>query len=95
MKRIIAAVQEKLDETKAERKVKRVLRAIDIAYDNAKDAIDIAKDKKADILDKINDLEAEDFVNQLSDCITDEEDAQATIDRLEKIKAYLEEDIKI
>lgn len=95
MKRIIAAVQEKLDETKAERKVKRVFRAIDIAHDNAKDAIDIAKDKKADILDKINALEAEDFVNQLSDCIAEEEDAQATIDRLEKIKAYLEEDIKI
>ena len=95
MKRIIAAIQEKLDETKAERKVKRVFRAIDIAQDNAKDAIDVAKYKKADILDKINDLEAEDLVNQLSDCIAEEEDAQATIDRLEKIKAYLEEDIKI
>ena len=95
MKRIIAAVQEKLDEIKAERKVKRVFRAIDIAQDNAKDALDIAKDKKADTLDKINDLEAEDFVNQLSDCIAEEEDAQAIIDRLKKIKAYLEEDIKI
>ena len=49
----------------------------------------------ADILDKINDLEAEDFVNRLSDCIAEEEEAQATIDRLEKIKAYLQEDIKI
>ena len=95
MKRIVAAVHEKLDETKAERKVKRVFRAIDIAKDNAKDAIDVAKDNKADILDKVNDLEAEDFVNQLSDCIANEEYAQATIDRLEKIKAYLEEDIKI
>ena len=95
MKRIIAAVQEKLDENKAERKVKRVLRAIDIAQDNAKDVLDVAKDKKADTLDKINDLEAEDFVNQLSDCIAEEEDAQAIIDRLKKIKAYLEEDIKI
>jgi len=95
MKRIIAATQGKLDKTKAERKVKRVFRAIDIAQDNAKDALDVAKDKKADILTKVNDLQAEDLVNQLSDCITEEENAQATIDRLEKIKAYLEEDIKI
>lgn len=95
MKRIVAAVQEKLDETKAERKVKRVLRAIDIAQDNAKDALDVAKYKKADTLDKINDLEVEDFVDQLSECIANEEYTQATINRLEKIKAYLEEDIKV
>ncbi len=93
MKRIIAAVQEKLDENKAERKVKRVLRAIDIAQDNAKDALDVAKDKKADILDKVNDLEAEDLVYQFSGCVAEEVAAQATIDRLEKFKAYLVEGV--
>lgn len=95
MKRIIAALKGKLETVQLERKQKRVERGIDTAIDNAADALDRIEEEKAVIVSRI--AEAQDVnsvINKLSQKFDEQEEQEAIIERLKKIKAYMEEDVK-
>lgn len=96
MKRILAIFNGKLDDLKKERKIKRIMRSIEIAVDNAeetKEAIENQMEDLADTLPEIEDTNS--FVQKVSDLIGEKEEQELIIARLKKIKAYLEEDIKV
>lgn len=96
MKRIIATFNNKLDGLKKERKIKRVMRSIEIAADNAEDAKEAIENKMEDLIDTLPETENIDsFVQKVSDLIGEKEEQELIIARLNKIKAYLEEDIKV
>lgn len=96
MKRILAIFNGKLDGLKKERKIKRIMRSIEIAVDNAeetKEAIENQMEDLADTLPEIEDTNS--FVQKVSDLIGEKEEQELIITRLKEIKAYLEEDIKV
>ena len=96
MKRIVAAFKKKIEVIKADRKMKRVLRSIDIAKDNALDELDKLSIKKAELVEDLSETEDIDkFLKDLSDLMDQEEDQKATLERLDKIQNYLDEDIEI
>ena len=96
MKRIIAIFNNKLDDLKKERKIKRVMRSLEIAADNAEDAKEAIENKMEDLVDTLPETENIDsFVQKVSDLIGEKEEQELIIARLNKIKAYLEEDIKV
>lgn len=96
MKRIIAIFSNKLDDLKKERKIKRVMRSLEIAADNAEDAKEAIENKMEDLVDTLPETENMDsFVQKISDLIGEKEEQELIIARLNKIKAYLEEDIKV
>jgi len=96
MKRIIAIFNDKLNGLKKERKIKRVMRSIEIAADNAEDAKEAIDNKMEDLVDTLPEIEKMDsFVQKVSDLIGEKEEQELIIARLKKIKAYLEEDIKV
>jgi hypothetical protein len=96
MKRIIAALKGKVENMKIERKVTRVERAIDTAIDNAQDNIDRIEEEKMRITRLMADRsEVTDLISKLSDHIGDQEEQEAIIDRLKKVKAYINEEIEV
>lgn len=96
MRRIIAIFNNKLDDLKKERKIKRVMRSLEIAADNAEDAKEAIENKMEDLVDTLPETENMDsFVQKVSDLIGEKEEQELIIARLNKIKAYLEEDIKV
>ena len=96
MKRIFAVFNDKLDSLKKERKIKRVMRSIEIAADNAEDAKEAIENKMEDLVDTLPKTEDMDlFVRKVSDLIGEKEQQELIIARLNNIKAYLEEDIKV
>ena len=96
MKRILAIFNDKLDSLKKERKIKRIMRSIEIAADNAEDAKETIENKMEDLVDTLPETEDMDsFVQKVSDLIGEKEEQELIIARLKKIKAYLEEDIKV
>ena len=96
MKRILAIFNDKLNGLKKERKIKRVMRSIEIAADNAEDAKEAIENKMEDLVDTLPETEdMNSFVQKFSDLIGEKEEQELIIARLNKIKAYLEEDIKV
>lgn len=96
MKRILAIIQERMGEQKAERKIKRFFRAIDIATDNATDAIDEYESRIADLAETLPDVtDFENFVQELSSLIDNREEQRAVVERLKEIKAYFEEEVDV
>ena len=96
MKRILAIFNGKLDSLKKERKIKRIMRSIEIAADNAEDAKETIENKMEDLADSLPETEdLNSFVQKVSDLIGEKEEQELIIARLKKIKAYLEEDIKV
>ena len=96
MKRIIAALTGKVEKLKMERKLNRVKRSIDAARDNAQDEIDRLEERKASLVERISsDTEANSVINQLSDLIGQQEEQQAIIERLDKVEAYLNEEVEV
>lgn len=96
MKRIFAIFNDKLDSFKKERKIKRIMRSIEIATDNAEDAKEAIENKMEDLADKLPESEdLNSFIQEVSDLIEAKEEQELVIARLKKIKAYLEEDIEI
>lgn len=94
MKRIIAALKGKLEAVQLERKQKRFERGIDTAVDNAYDALDRIEEEKARIASTIataNDIPS--VINRLSQKFDEQEEQEAIIERLKKIKAYMNEDV--
>ena len=96
MKRIIAALTGKVEKLKMERKLNRVKRSIDAARDNAQDEIDRLEERKASLVERISsDTEANSVINQLSDLIGQQEEQLAIIERLDKVEAYLNEEVEV
>lgn len=96
MKRILAIFNGKLDSLKKERKIKRIMRSIEIATDNAEDAKEAIENQMEDLADSLPETEdLNSFVQTVSDLIGEKEEQELIIARLKKIKAYLEEDIKV
>lgn len=96
MQRILAALQGLVEKNKKDRKVNRVNRAIAAARDNANDEIERLEDRKASVIEKLSgDTDVNIIISQLSDIIGEQEDQQAIIDRLNKVEAYLNEEVEV
>lgn len=96
MKRILAILNSKMDSIKKERKMKRLFRAIDICSDNAEEAIEQISNKIDDLADTLSTTDdLNKFVQNLSDLIGEKEEQMLIIERLKKVKSYLEEDIDV
>ena len=96
MQRILAALQGLVEKNKKDRKVNRVNRAIAAARDNANDEIERLEDRKASVIEKLSgDTDVNSIITQLSDIIGQQEDQQAIIDRLDKVEAYLNDEVEV
>ena len=96
MKRIVAAFEKKVEAVKAERKMKRVTRCVEIAKDNALDELDRLAIKKGELVETLPDVEDyDDFVQKMSNLMDAEDEQKAVLERLDEIKAYLEEEIEV
>ena len=96
MKRILAALQGLVEKNKKDRKVNRVNRAIAAARDNANDEIERLEDRKASVIEKLSgDTDTDNIITQLSDLIGQQEDQQAIIDRLDKVEAFLNDEVEV
>lgn len=96
MKRILAFFENKVESIKKDRQIKRCYRALDIVKDNALDKIDALELEKSKLMEKFPEITDYDYIlQQLADLIGQQEEQQAIIERAEKVKAYLDEDIKV
>lgn len=96
MKRILAILNNKLDEVKKGRTIRRVNRSIETAIDNAQDAIEdleLKIDEIAEKLSNANDING--YIQNISDKMDSIEEQKATIARLNKIRDYFNEEIDI
>ena len=96
MKRIFAIFNDKLESLKKERKIKRLMRSIETAVDNAEDAKEAIDNKMEDLADTLPQCDdTNSFVQKMSDLIGQKEEQELIITRLTKIKAYLEEEVEV
>lgn len=96
MKRIIAALKGKVEKIQMERKINRVNRAIESATDNARDEIDRIEEEKMNIVSTLTvTSEVNGVINSLSDLIDKQEEQEAIIQRLEKVRAYLADEVEV
>lgn len=96
MQRIIAALQGLVEKSKKDRKVNRVKRAVEAARDNAQDEIERLEESKIKVVEELaGETEVNIIIGELSDIIGKQEEQQAIIDRLNKVQAYLNEDVEV
>lgn len=96
MKRIVAAFEKKVEAVKAERKMKRIMRCVEIAKDNSLDEIDKLAIKKGELVETLPDVEDyDDFIQELSNLMDAEDEQKAILTRLDEIMAYLDEEIEV
>ena len=96
MKRIIAALTNKVEKLKLDRKVNRVNRSIETAKDNAHDAIDRLKEEASELLSQLaNCSEVNGIITRLSDKIGAMEEQEEILKRLDKVKAFIDEEVEI
>ena len=96
MKRIIAALTNKVEKLKLERKVNRVNRSIETAKDNAHDAIDRLKEEASELLSQlVNCSEVNGIITRLSDKLGAIEEQEEILKRLDKVKAFIDEEVEI
>lgn len=96
MKRIIAALTDKVEKLKLERKVNRVYRSIETAKDNAEDSIDKLNEDASNLLsDLVTSSEVNGIITKISDKLGAIEEQQEIIKRLDKVKEFIEEDVEI
>lgn len=96
MKRIIAALTDKVEKLKLERKVNRVYRAIETAKDNAEDTIDKLNEEASELLlDLATSSEVNNIITKISDKLGAIEEQEEIIKRLDKVKEFIEEDVEI
>ena len=96
MKRIIAALTDKVEKLKLDRKVNRVYRSIETAKDNAQDTIDKLNEEASDLLSNlVTSTEVNGIIAKISDKLGDIEEQQEVIKRLDKVKAFIDEDVEI
>ena len=96
MKRIIAALTNKVEKLKLERKVNRVERSIETAKDNAHDAIDRLKEEASELLSQLATCsEVNGIITRLSDKIGAIEEQEEILKRLDKVKSFIDEEVEI
>lgn len=96
MKRIVAALKNKVESLKLDRKISRVYRSIDTAKDNAEDTIDKLKEEMCDLLGELEKAsEVNGIITKISDKIGSIEEQKEIIKRLNKVKEFIEEDVEI
>lgn len=96
MKRIIAALTDKVEKLKLERKVNRVYRAIETAKDNAQDTIDKLNEEASDLLSSlVTSSEVNGIITRISDKLGAIEEQEEIIKRLDKVKEFIEEDVEV
>ena len=96
MKRIIAALTNKVEKLKLDRKVNRVERSIDTAKDNAHDAIDRLNEEASELLSQLATCsEVNGIITKLSDKIGAIEEQEEILKRLDKVKAFINEDVSV
>jgi hypothetical protein len=96
MKRIVAALKNKVESLKLDRKISRVYRSIDTAKDNAEDTIDKLKEEMCDLLGELEKTsEVNGIITKISDKIGNIEEQKEIIKRLNKVKEFIEEDVEI
>lgn len=96
MKRIIAALTDKVEKLKLDRKVNRVYRSIETAKDNAEDAIDKLNEEASDLLaDLATSSEVNGIITRISDKLGAIEEQEEIIKRLDKVKEFIEEDVEV
>lgn len=96
MKRIIAALTNKVEKLKLDRKVNRVNRSIETAKDNAHDAIDRLNEEAGELLSQLATCsEVNGIITKLSDKIGAIEEQEEILKRLDKVKAFIDEDVSV
>ena len=96
MKRIIAALTNKVERLKLDRKVNRVERSIETAKDNAHDAIDRLNEEASELLSQLATCsEVNGIITKLSDKIGAIEEQEEILKRLDKVKAFINEDVSV
>ena len=96
MKRIIAALTNKVEKLKLDRKVNRVNRSIETAKDNAHDAIDRLNEEAGELLSQLaTRSEVNGIITKLSDKIGAIEEQEEILKRLDKVKAFIDEEVEI
>jgi ABC-type transporter Mla subunit MlaD len=96
MKRIIAALTNKIEKLKLDRKVNRVNRAIETAKDNARDTIDRLNEEASKLLsDLAESSEVNGIITKISDKLGIIEEQEEIIKRLDKVKEFIEEDVEV
>ena len=96
MKRIIAALTDKVEKLKLDRKVNRVYRSIETAKDNAEDTIDKLNEEASDLLvDLATSSEVNGIITKISDKLGAIEEQEEIIKRLDKVKEFIEEDVEV
>lgn len=96
MKRIIAALTNKVEKLKLDRKVNRVNRSIETAKDNAHDAIDRLNEEANELLSQlVTCSEVNGIITKLSDKIGAIEEQEEILKRLDKVKAFIDEEVEI
>lgn len=96
MKRIIAALTDKVEKLKLDRKVNRIYRSIETAKDNAEDTIDKLNEEASDLLSELaTSSEVNGIISKISDKLGAIEEQEEIIKRLDKVKEFIEEDVEI
>lgn len=96
MKRIIAALTDKVEKLKLDRKVNRVYRSIETAKDNAEDTIDKLNEEASDLLSELaTSSEVNGIISKISDKLGAIEEQEEIIKRLYKVREFIEEDVEI
>lgn len=96
MNKLMALLQGKLEAKRAENKVKRVEAALAMATLNFKTQKDDNECKLNELLEKFNDPEVkvELIIQELSDTMSLIDEANDGMDKVEKIKAFLFEEVE-
>lgn len=92
--RIMLALLDKLECKQNEAKVKRVKKCIEVATINAEEKMAKADDTLNKILSDFDvDSDSQNLISDISDALTQKDDAQAEIDQLKRIEKYLFEEL--
>ncbi len=86
----------KVEKLKLDRKVNRVNRSIETAKDNAHDAIDRLNEEASELLSQLATCsEVNGIITKLSDKIGAIEEQEEILKRLDKVKAFIDEEVEI
>jgi hypothetical protein len=97
MKRIIAILQSKMEEVKLNNKVKRVKNSLDNAKLNAETELLAIEDKMTAAVEELtqNDVDVNDVITKLQNCINRKKEIQEGLDTINEINEYLNEEIPV
>lgn len=97
MKKLLATLQGKLENRRAENKVKRVEAALDLAALNFKTQKDDNECKLEELIERFNDSDkdVESVIQEISDTITNIEEAEEGLKKVKKIREFLFEEVTV